>query len=557
MNTEEFIERAKKIHGNKYDYSKTKYVDCYTKVCIICNKHGEFWQLPNVHLKGSGCKECGLEAIKSKNRKKNYTLDNFIKDAKNIHGDKYDYSKVEYVDKKTNVCIICPKHGEFWQKPYAHLKGSGCLKCIIDDKKSNENIFIEKAKKKHHNKYDYSKVEYINNHTKVCIICPEHGEFWVTPNNHLSKYDIGGCPKCKKKKIGEIKKKSLEDFIKESNIIHNKKYSYDKVDYNRTDEQVIITCPIHGDFIQRPQDHLRGHGCPKCANQQSLPEEEIYNHISSIIGEKEIKKRINTILNKNLEIDIFIPKYNFGIEYNGLRWHTEKFGKDRYYHLNKTVECEKKGIKLIHIFEDEWEKNKTLVLNKIDHILNIGNNLPKIMARKTYIKEIEKESAIEFLEQFHIQGFVPSTVYLGCFLDNKLIGVTSFTEESEKMWNLTRMATDINYICSGVCNKMVSYFKKNYLWKEIKTFADRRWTNDKLNNIYTKMGFNLEKILKPDYRYVVGKERIHKFNFRKQTIAKKYNLPLSMTELEMTELLGFYRIWDCGLFKYTLKNDNN
>lgn len=481
----------------------------------------------------------------------------FIKKSKEIHGDKYDYSKVKYTNNKIKVCIICPKHGEFWQTPNVHLKGSGCLKCAIENKKSNKDIFIKKAKEKHGDKYDYSKVEYVNNKSKVCIICPEHGEFFVTPNNHLSKFDLGGCPKCKRKKIGEYKRKPLEDFVNESNTVHNNKYSYNKVDYHKTDEHVIITCPIHGDFTQRPQDHIKGHGCPKCANQQSLPEEEIYNHISSIIGENEVKKRVNNVLDKNAEIDILIPTYNFGIEFNGLRWHTENFGKDRFYHLNKTLEAEKKGIKLIHVFEDEWEKNKALVLNKIDHILKIGYDLPKIMARKTNIKEISKEEAAEFLEQFHIQGFVPSTVYIGCFFEHKLVGVTSFTEENKNMWNLTRMATDVNYICSGVCNKMVNFFKKNYNWKEIKTFADRRWTNDKLNNIYTKMGFSLNNVLKPDYRYVVGKERVHKFNFRKQTLSKKYNLPISMTELEMTKKLNMYRIWDCGLFKYVLKNDNN
>ena len=123
---EEFIKEAKAIHGDKYDYSKVKYINAATKVCIICPIHGEFWQLPQSHLNGFGCKKCS--GIK-KGNKMILSTEEFIKRAKKAHGDKYDYSEVEYIGTYKKVCIICHKHGKFWQTPRSHLSGHGCPNC--------------------------------------------------------------------------------------------------------------------------------------------------------------------------------------------------------------------------------------------------------------------------------------------------------------------------------------------------------------------------------------------------------------------------------------------
>lgn len=149
---------------------------------------------------------------------KRTTTEEFIKMAKSIesHKDKgYDYSKVNYINRAEKVCIICPKHGEFWQIAGNHLMGHGCPKCRVEKIKkimsSNTNKFIEKAKKVEAHKgknFDYSKVKYVNNHTKVCIICPKHGEFWQNPSSHLNGH---GCPECAKEAIWE---KVLSKFAK-------------------------------------------------------------------------------------------------------------------------------------------------------------------------------------------------------------------------------------------------------------------------------------------------------------------------------------------------------
>jgi hypothetical protein len=210
LTQKEFIEKAKNIHKNKYDYSKVIYKNYREKVCIICPEHGEFWQKPQHHLYNHGCPTCG-------GREKN-DMHTFIEKAKKVHGDKYDYSKVQYINNKTKVCIICPEHGEFYQKPNDHLSGKGCEKCAGRNLTTKE--WIESAIKVHKQKYDYSKVEYINGKTKVCIICPEHGEFWQTPQDHLSKH---GCPYCHESKL----EKEVEKLLMENNILFEKQKTFD------------------------------------------------------------------------------------------------------------------------------------------------------------------------------------------------------------------------------------------------------------------------------------------------------------------------------------------
>jgi very-short-patch-repair endonuclease/predicted transcriptional regulator len=281
--------------------------------------------------------------------------------------------------------------------------------------------------------------------------------------------------------------------------------------------------------------------------------------IKSLLTDNNIEyiQHDRQVLN-GLELDFIVGE--MAIEFHGNKYHTEFFGgKKHKYHLNKTEICNKKGYSLVQIFEDEYVNNKELVEKKVLHILGCQQNLPKIYGRKCVIKEIYKYEAEEFLNKYHIQGFANSTIYLGSYYNNELIAVMCFRQERKggNEWELTRFASDYNYICSGVGGKMFSYFIKKYNPNNIKSFADRRWTIKSDNNLYTKLGFKLTGVLKPDYKYyntsVDRYQRFHKFGFRKQILHKKYGFPLTMTEREMTKELGYDRIWDCGLFKYEWK----
>ena len=273
MTTEEFIHKAKQVHGDKYNYSKVEYIDSKTKVCIICKEHGEFWQSPCIHLQRKGCTKCGRERTAKFHSK---SLEQFLQEAKKVHGNKYDYSKVDFANYQTKVVIICPKHGEYTQSPTFHLQGHGCPKCGNErtSLRMNNDSFIEKAKSIHGDRYDYSKVEYVDNKTEVCIICREHGEFWQKPKNHLSGY---GCPICS----GRKKMRTI-DFIKRAKQVHGDKYDYSKAEYKGNSEEVCIICPDHGEFWQRASNHLKGFGCKQCgfiatsAKQKIWTQEKCY-----------------------------------------------------------------------------------------------------------------------------------------------------------------------------------------------------------------------------------------------------------------------------------------
>ena len=203
-NTEKFIEKANKVHNNKYDYSKSVYKGCGNKIEIVCPIHGSFWQIPTYHLSGNGCFICGREKVKNSIRR--YSLEDFKEKASKKHNNFFDYSKVEFSNLHDKVCIICPIHGEFWQSAYSHLMGTGCPSC--SRKKQYDTLsFIEKAKEIHGNKYSYDKVSYINTHTKVEITCPKHGVFLQTPAHHLQGV---GCPYCSISKGNDLIQEYLD-----------------------------------------------------------------------------------------------------------------------------------------------------------------------------------------------------------------------------------------------------------------------------------------------------------------------------------------------------------
>lgn len=540
-----FIDKAQKRHGGKYDYSKVEYRGSKEKVCIICPIHGDFWQYPQDHVRGNNCPFCANE---NRGRKQRLNIEEFISKCNEVHGNKYDYSKVDYKNVNTKITIICPKHGEFEQIGMNHILGQGCPKCAGKGLKTED--IVEKFISVHGDKYDYSKVKYNGMHNKVCIVCPEHGEFYQTPSKHI----LGqGCRKCGYNENGINRRMTKEEFVIRANEIHKDKYDYSSVVYATAHDKIDIICPKHGVFQQYPYDHLHGHGCPSCSNTFSIGEMEIYQHLCVVFGVENVILHNRDVLNGK-ELDIYIPSKKIGIEYNGLYWHSEENGKDKWYHINKLEECNKNGIKLIQIFEDEYLNNKSLVISKIDHILGVERICPKIMGRKCSIREIDKESAKDFLIKNHIQGYSNSTLSIGSFYQGILIGVMCFNKTGKDgEWVLNRFATDNKYVCQGVGGKMFSYFVKNYFPQSVKSFADRRWTLSEKENLYTNIGFTLTKILKPDYHYIYTtnpKERIHKFNLRKKTLHNKYNLPIEFTEKQMVEELGYVKIWDCGLYRY-------
>ncbi len=365
LTIEEFIIRAKKVHGDKYSYSLSEYVNTRTKIKIICPIHNIFEQLTKNHLSGYGCDKCS-GTVK-------LTTTEFINKAKEIHGNKYEYSLVKYFGNNINVNITCRKHKKtFKQIPSTHLKGHGCPDCgvILGIKKRTTDIldFIIKSELIHENRYDYSLVNYTNARTKVKIICPVHNAFEQIPNSHLNGK---GCCKC-----GGTAKSTKEEFIERAISIHENKYNYSLVNYINSTTKVKIICPIHGEFKQNPSSHINmNNGCPKC--KESKGEKTIRNFLEALeIVFKQYYKFVDCKDKIMLIFDFYLPQHNICIEFDGIQhfkpiksWGGIEglIGVQRRDRI-KTNYCLDKQIELIRIsFKDDIN----IELNRLLHKLNL------------------------------------------------------------------------------------------------------------------------------------------------------------------------------------------
>ena len=250
---------------------------------------------------------------------KKLTTEEFVNRAIAKHGEKYDYSRVEYKGSRVPITIVCPDHGPFEQIPANHLFKHGCVKCAGVEKKSHKD-FIKEANKKHKNKYDYSGTEYKNARSKIKIICPDHGPFFMTANNHLNGH---GCSICN----GGVSK-SHQDFVGKASILHDGKYVYND-QYIRSAQKIAITCPDHGEFLQTPNDHITGYGCPKCTHVVSKPSQEWLNSIG--LPNDEYHREVGGLIpNTRYTVDGYEPSTNTVYEFHGDYWH----GNPKLYDAN-------------------------------------------------------------------------------------------------------------------------------------------------------------------------------------------------------------------------------
>ncbi len=266
VTTEQFIEEAKGKHGERYDYSCTRYVNSEVKVDIICSVHGIFSQFPANHIKkGCGCRLCANTASR-------LTQEQFILKALEKHGDKFDYCRTVYKELESEIEVICNIHGAFYTRANNHIAtiSGGCKHCgnILKTAGLVSDIeeFIRKATRIHGDKYDYSNSVYLNAATPIDIICPIHGLFKQRPNAHTQGK---GCKKCGSIKTGHTLTKSKEAFVNAANNLHKNKYSYETTIYVTDSVKIDIICPAHGTFRQSPSCHLQGSGCPVCKKENA------------------------------------------------------------------------------------------------------------------------------------------------------------------------------------------------------------------------------------------------------------------------------------------------
>ena len=313
-------------------------------------------------------------------------------------------------------------------------------------------------------------------------------------------------------------------------------------------------------------DNLNNGNIPRCIHcypinkAMSLGEKEISNFIKNELNLTVIEND-RKILN-GFEIDIYVPSKKIAIEYNGNYWHSELISKNKLSLFEKTKLADSAGIKLIHIFEDEWYNNQDIVKSRLKSIFGINDVI--LYARSCKIKEIVSKLKGEFLENNHLQGNDKSNISIGAYCDDVLVSVMTFGSERIALGNknnktntyeLYRYCTRRGHNIVGIFNKLIKYAIENYNIFKIISYADRRWSCG-VDNVYLNNGFSLLHATNPNYWYMKRSHylhREHRYNYRKNVLLKKLqSFDANLTEWQNMQINGYDRIWDCGSYKYEL-----
>lgn len=482
------------------------------------------------------------------------TNEQFIEKCIEIHGNKYDYSKTFFVRSRDPVSIICPKHGEFTQRASVHLEGKGCRLCknekIGKNLKHTKEQFIENLSEWSKENLDFSNFNYVTNKIKGKVRCKVHDiEFETRPSNLIK--NKRSCPECVKESFKESKRNSKQDFIKLSIEKHGDKFDYSLLpDSFHSHDHIEIKCnECNRSFWRMAYSHCNiGHACPKCQSssiQKMIEEFLIENHIEFISNDRNILD--------GKEIDVVVPSKNLGIECNGNYWHGEKLTGKFDYHLEKTEKALNKNYNLLHFFEDELIYKFEIIKSILTQKLNISTN--KIYARKCEIRNVEVKDKNNFLDHNHIQGKDYSKIKLGLYYNTELVSLMTFGHpryNKNYEWELIRFCSKKNFNVVGGASKLLKHFERTYNPASIISYADKRIST---GHLYDMLGFDYSHDSDPRYYYFPNKnplERIHRSNFTKSKIKKKYpNVDLNKTEKEIMEEFGYGRIWDCGTKVYT------
>lgn len=462
-------------------------------------------------------------------------------------GYEYEVKRAEYLlDKKENsgLCQVCNK--------------GGCLSISAINarfKKLGLNIKIDNSEI-----YEKRKVKYLIED----LSC---GHKYVRSINDIFRKKISNCPICQTKYRKDLNIDSVKNEI--STIDNN--YEVLSTEYLGTHNLLTMKHKICGKiYMVSRTNFMSGKRCPYCSRSKSYSEGEM--ELLEFIKEyfpsahKYVKYENGK---KKYELDVYIPELKIGIEYDGLYWHAEHItNEERYnsksYHLDKTLYFKNKGIRVVHVFSDEWEFKKELVKDKLRSILNVQKE--EIYARKCNIKEISSVKRNKFLLDNHIQGPDAAIISYGLFYNEELVAVMSLSKlrralgqfSKEGYYELSRYAGKIGYTITGGFSKLLkNIIKLHPEIKSIKTYADLRWTKFS-GNVYDKNGFTLSHISEPSYTYTKNyKKREYRYKFRKTELKKLFPdiYDDNKSEFEIMSEAGYDRVYDCGNLVYEYKVD--
>jgi len=545
-NIAEFIAQARKVHGNKYNYESATYRGAKRKLSIVCPKHGVFEQEAWSHLSGKGCSLCADERVSDISR---LSDSEFISRVVEVHGDTYDVGQIKYSGMSKKIEVVCKTHGSFSVQASNFIyRKSGCPKCknLKTSERSRRTLqsYAEEGAIKHNGKFTYTGISYEGHAAYLTIVCPQHGEFRQLAQSHMR---VVGCVKCSKPVFDN------ESFVGAASAIHGVRYDYSKAEYSSSLSKVPIICQKHGEFLQTPNCHINmRNGCPRCAGiGPSSGQMEIFEFL---------KTKVDTVVEFALpgstkRLDIFIPSRNLAVEYHGLIWHSTAFSTDPLKDNVKHKEAASNGIRVIHVYQDEWLNQRAIVERTLMSALG---QLPRVAARKTTISMLEGRVANEFYKENHLQGATNPSVSIGLYYDNTLVAAMSFavcrsvrTNTDKGLWELQRYAASMTVV--GGAGKLLKHFLSINKCHTIVSYSDNRlFTGD----MYRKIGFTLAHETDPDYCYVsnsIKDGRIHKSKFQRKYLPSKLkNFDPDKTEVENCFSNGWYQLFDCGKKKWVL-----
>lgn len=547
-NTEEFIQAAIEKHKDRYSYSSADYAGASRKVIVTCPIHGDFQQVARAHLKGAGCKKCsnGLKAAATR-------LSNaaYIDKVQAVHGDRYDLSHISYTTSISKIEVHCKLHGAFFPRAGNFLyRATNCPACKHEETSSrsrlNLSTYLARFLSVHGDRYTYTGITYKDQKAYIQVVCKTHGSFSLLAQDHLRGI---GCSKCSRPVHNH------ETFLKAAAIAHGDRYDYSLSKYIRALSKVVITCKEHGPFEQTPSSHVSaGQGCPYCASTgPSKGQREIYEFIKALHPDTIME---HPLAGKS-RVDIFVPALNIGIEYHGLIWHSTRFHVDPLNLIHKHKKAAAEGIRLIHIFQDEWESRNSAVRNMLLAAVNKGE---RTFARECEVRPITEQEALDFSESAHLQGGVRSATHYGLWTKeapSNLVAVMSFSgttsnrtrARDSSVWELRRYCS-IGTVVGGA-SKLFKYFIKVHSPSEVVSYSDTRVFQ---GAVYSALGFKQDAVSRPSYYYITPGvvKRYNKSRFQLKYLSKLFGSKFdpALTEADNCAKNNWYQLYDCGKVRW-------
>lgn len=474
-----------------------------------------------------------------------------------------DFSEAVYRGKKHLVDgVQCKLHTHHRYSAYPDniATGKGCIYCT--GYRTHVQDYVDRATKVHPD-CTYASVlalgEKFSQQSDITVHCKKHGPFVTGAWRHLQDKG-GGCPACARNALFL----TPEEFAERAQLAHSDPvsgkpyYDYSVSDYVDYYTEVAVRCPVHGVFYVIPDYHIHGTQCPECAMQGSRMERELRERLKAALPKVQWEFNNRRVLPGNLEIDAYAPKEKLGIEAHGLVWHSEYGRPDdaSSYHATKLKAAQKVGINLLQFWEHEIVGKPELVLSMVRNRVGLSKT---VGARECDVVELSPQESRSFLSAHHLQGSVGSTLRLGLWhrKKNRVAALMTFSPprlDNDVEWELVRYCSHKDLSVVGGASKLLAHFKKVYAPNSIVSYADRRYSSGEL---YTKLGFTLTHITKPDYFYVKGNGyRVSRYKARHREL--KSWLPVydpDLSERDNMRANKFFRVYDCGrlVFKWYLK----